>query len=212
MGSSPIIRFTDREGQVGLREWEQAQQTEQDFWDDCANTYQEETKQLTVAEHLGLVAGTDRGRWPVYDLAGGSVADFGGGPISLLLKCINGAARVVVDPLTYPEWVYARYHRVGIETVVQPAETFAPKHRYDEVWIYNTLQHVQDPERVVAAARATARQYIRIFEWVDIPPHEGHPHMLNKADLDRWLRGPGTTELLPRFGGIAYYGVFTVES
>lgn len=197
--------------QMSLRDWQDAQVAEQDFWGNCANTYQEETKQLEVAEHLGLVAGTDRGRWPIYDLAGRSVADLGGGPISLLLKCINGAERIVVDPLPYPGWVHDRYHCAGIDTAVMPAERFTPDQRYDEVWIYNTLQHVQDPEQVVAVARTIAKACMRIFEWLDIAPHEGHPHMLNKTDLDRWLHGSGVAELLPRFGGVAYYGVFAAS-
>lgn len=125
----------------------------------------------------------------------------------MLLKTCNGGKRTVVDPGTYPDWIVGRYAAAGIEYVRQPAEHFVGG-GYDECWIYNVLQHVQSPAHVIGSARAA--RLVRVFEWIDLPPYEGHLHELKALDLDFWLDGTGTTEWVKENGadGLAYYGVF----
>lgn len=195
-----------------MSDWAEAQRIEQSWWGDCANTYGEETKQIVYAERMGLVSATtpSGGFYPVYPLAGTSVIDIGGGPVSMLLKTVDGGSLLVLDPCDYPLWVYDRYHERGIATLAMPAEDYDCLHAFDEAWLYNVLQHVQDPERVIDVARRCAK-IIRIFEWVDIPAYPGHPHELKAADLDRWLgrRGyvlPVDPALFGRAN--AYSGVF----
>jgi len=190
--------------------WERAQTEETAWWGDCVNTFQEETKQLDVAERLGLRAVTQhpqqRGRWPVYDLAGASVIDIGGGPVSLLLKTVGGQRLVVIDPAPYPEWVRLRYAAAGITYSPIPAEDLDATD-FDEVWMYNVLQHVHDPAIVVANARAAARR-VRFFDWVDTPPDDLHPHVLDPGELDRWFNGHGIVEYMAAHNAHAYYGIF----
>ena len=94
--------------------WRRAQAWERDWWGDCLNTYSEEEKQLVYANRMGLVAFHD-GKSPYnFDLGGMSVLDIGGGPCSLLLKCVNFRGKVI-DPLCFPDWVLARYELAGIE-------------------------------------------------------------------------------------------------
>lgn len=78
---------------------------ETDWWGTCANTLQEEQKQLIYAARMGLVAQWGVGHPPVFDLEGRSVIDIGGGPVSLLLKCGNRGRAVVADPAEWPVWV-----------------------------------------------------------------------------------------------------------
>ena len=52
---------------------------------------------------------------PEFDLMDRSVVDIGGGPASLLLKCMNKGRAVVADPSVFPDWVTARYEACGIE-------------------------------------------------------------------------------------------------
>lgn len=199
--------------------WAEAQEIERTWWGDCVNTFQEESKQLTYAEKMGLVSVAGAGQWPLYDLAGKRVVDIGGGPVSMLLKSINFGGALVVDPCEYPEWVWDRYHEHGIATVCMPAEEYDCIEQWDEAWIYNVLQHVQEPAKVIEVARKCAKT-IRIFEWINIQPYPGHPHMLTQGDLDFWLSarhftpGPGSSviEWLESFGGVAYYGVFPTAS
>jgi 2-polyprenyl-3-methyl-5-hydroxy-6-metoxy-1,4-benzoquinol methylase len=197
-----------------MSEWRAAQKLEVQWWGDCANTFGEELKQLVYAERMGMKSTTKigDGRYPLYQLNGTSVLDIGGGPVSILLKTVDAGNLCVIDPADYPQWVYERYHAREIATLNMPAEDYACTSRWDEAWIYNVLQHVEDPEKVVAVARKCAK-LIRIFEWIDIPAYPGHPHELKARELDRWLgvRGAGIVQPVDEelFGRAnAYSGVF----
>lgn len=117
----------------------------------------------------------------------------------MLLKCHSGGRRVVVDPCHYPEWVKARYDIAGIEYFVEAGEhidqvaAITEGERFDEAWIYNVLQHTYDPKRIIHHARTFARK-VRIFEWIDIPAHPGHPQELKANLLAEWLGGFGFVE------------------
>lgn len=198
--------------------WAEHQEFEAGWWADCTNTFGEEAKQITYAHRMGLVNVPVDGHWPVYDLEGKSVLDLGGGPASILLKTINGGRRVVVDPCEYPDWTTDRYTAAGIDVVRMPAEEFKhnPWVTFDECWIYNVLQHVQDPEQVIRVARSCS-PVLRLYEWVNIDPHLGHPHRLTAALLDEWITGgrgrPGTLEVMNEngcVGGTAYYGSWDI--
>jgi len=158
---------------------------------------------------MGIEFFHDRKSPYCIDAKGLSILDIGGGPTSLLLKCINLGQGVVVDPLPVPEWVLARYEVAGIEYRQHLAEIPLPL-GFDECWIYNVLQHVDDPELVIIEARKAAK-LIRLFEWVNASTNIGHLHILTKARLDAWLGGEGKTEELVgqhNCYGRAYYGVF----
>lgn len=178
------------------------QEYEKAFWGDCTNTYDEEQKQYVYARYMGL--------WREgygFDLGNKSVVDIGGGPVSLLLKCRNLGMCTVVDPLPYPKWTQARYSIKGITVNVVRGESFRGR-GYDEAWIYNCLQHTDDPGLIIQNAKEAAN-VLRIFEWIDIPPHPGHPHQLTEESLNHWLGSKGQTVELAANGcyGRAYYHV-----
>lgn len=188
--------------------WKNDQEFERSWWGDCSNTFTEETKQLTYGYKMGLSCYANNGKWPCYDIEGKSVIDIGGGPVSLLLKCENRGDCAVVDPCSYPQWVSARYTEANILYSRSRGEDFNTG-IWSEVWIYNVLQHTEDPELIIQNARNLA-SVVRIFEWIDIPAHEGHPQELKEENLNKWLGGDGTTEWLSENGcyGRSYYGVF----
>jgi len=188
--------------------WDNAQSWESGWWADCLNTYGEETKQLLYANRMGLQAFHD-GKSPYnFDLRGATVLDVGGGPTSLLLKCVNRGRCRVIDPLIVPDWVKARYGLAGIEFDQRPAEEMSDT-GYAEAWIYNVLQHTRDPESVVRRAQQAAK-IVRLFEWIDTPTNEGHPHALSEVLLNEWLGGEGKVEVLngQNCRGKCYYGIF----
>lgn len=187
-----------------------AQEFEEGWWGACTQTFGEEVKQLTYAHKMGLQNLQVDGRWPVYDLQGRSVLDIGGGPVSLLLKTINGWG-MVVDPCPYPNWVYKRYEEAGIQYHIQEAETFETPDRLSEAWMYNVLQHVVDPEKVIDTARRHAH-VIRIFEWLETETNVGHPHALHADKLNVWLHGVGEIGIVDENSayGLGYWGVFSV--
>jgi hypothetical protein len=179
---------------------------EKDYWGNCCNTFDEDQKHYVYARFMGL-----KRVGYSFDVAGARIIDIGGGPTSMLLKTTNLAPRsLVVDPLDYPMWTYDRYSTKGIDSMICRGEDIYEE-GYDEAWIYNCLQHTDDPELIIQNALRAANT-LRIFEWVDIPPHEGHPIELTKEKLDRWIGREGQTIQLGESGcfGKAYYNVITI--
>ncbi len=171
------------------------QQFEAEWWGDCANTYGEETKQIAYAKVMGLDPGPWKGgdHWPLWDFSGKKVIDVGGGPSSMLLKSSFDTA-FVVDPCPYPDWVKYRYSAHGIlyrREAAEDALPLFPDDAVDVALIYNVLQHTMDPMKIVQEARRVAKR-LHIFEWVDMPPHPGHPHELQSDRLEDWCGGSGT--------------------
>lgn len=187
--------------------WQAAQDWEQHWWGNCVNTFGEEYKQLLYADKMGLQT-FHNGKSPFnFDLSGKSVLDIGGGPASLLLKCVDVKGKVV-DPLEFPAWVPLRYQAAGIEFERVRGEDI-DEAGWDECWIYNVLQHVQNPAKIITNAQRAGR-LIRIFEWIDMAMSSTHPQELTEKKLNLWLCGEGKVELINQNEcvGKAYYGIF----
>lgn len=169
---------------------------EMSFWGNCCSTFGEELKQRVYLREMGF---PEKRVWsaagPVsYDGGGRSFVDIGGGPVSALLKFENRGDSIVVDPGEYPEWVRARYTAADISWMQCGGETQALRN-YDVALIYNCLQHTIDPAQVITrAVAAVGSSGLRMFEWVDIEPHPGHPHMLTQVKLKEWTGRPGVVK------------------
>lgn len=190
--------------------WEQHQEWEAAWWAGCVNTFGEEAKQITYAHRMGLVNTPRDGQWPVYDLGGRSVLDIGGGPASILLKCVNRGTARVLDPCDYPAWIRQRYETAGIDQIrMRGEDLYTNENGWDEIWIYNVLQHTDEPE-LIAANAVQAAKVVRVFDWIDTPPEPGHPHTLTVPLLNEWFHTHGTTELFSGENGLygaAWYAV-----
>lgn len=197
-------------------DWQQAQKWEKDWWGECLNTTWEELKQIKYTSRMGIDMPGSPGSPYAFDAHGASVLDVGASAISLLLKTNNLSIKeqsTVVDPLPLPKWAVDRYITAGLKFVNKPAEKlpFADK-QFDEVWIYNCLQHTQDPRAIVNEIKRVGK-LIRIFEWVDTGVSAGHIHNLTELELNVWLGGEGKVEQLNEVGlkGKGYYGIFPTE-
>jgi len=192
-------------------EWNEHQEWEKEWHGNCVNSLNEELKQLVYAKRMGLKM-THNNKTPyLFKLGGVSVLDIGGGPYSLLLKCEDFSRAVVADPCAYPEWVYMRYDSANIVAIQLAGEEIDTLHAdtFDEVWIYNVLQHTMSPEKIIRNALEVGK-IVRLFEWIETGVAKGHPNDLNETDLNKWLGGIGKIEQLNEGGcvGKAYYGVF----
>jgi hypothetical protein len=179
-------------------------QFEKDYWGSCVNTFEEDHKHYVYARFMEIPCNRFS-----FDAGGKRILDIGGGPSSMLLKCTNLKSGKVIDPIAYPEWTKTRYASHAIEVAVEDGED-AFETGWDEVWIYNCLQHAHSVEKIIENAKRAA-PVLRIFEWIDIPPHDGHPIELTKKLLDDIIGLPGSgTAYLSESGcfGVAYYGVF----
>jgi len=176
---------------------------ESEYWGDCCNTFDEDQKHYVYARYMGLMQNGYS-----FEMSGKSILDIGGGPTSMMLKCKNMGRALVVDPLMYPSWIYQRYEAKGIESLVMRGEDIVVR-GFDEAWIYNCLQHTDDPEKIIGNALKSAK-LLRIFEWLDIPAHEGHPIELSKDNLDKWIGKEGSVVQLAESGcyGKAYYNIY----
>jgi hypothetical protein len=183
---------------------------EASYWGNCCNTFDEEQKHYVYARCMGL----EVDHYRIIPRPKLRILDVGGGPVSMLLKVPDLEAGLVWDPLQYPQWTIDRYASANI-AVRQASGEALDETGWDEVWLYNCLQHTEDPERIIHNCLRAAPVF-RIFEWVDIPPHEGHPQMLTQQLLDSWIsssfrafRG-NVIEFKNHHGctGRAYVGVF----
>ena len=192
--------------------WKKAQKWESDWHGNCVNSFNEEKKQLEYAPLMGLKTTPTHKTPNTFDLEGKSILDIGGGAYSLLLKCENFKEATVCDPLMekYPEWVRQRYDTHNIDHHNLPGEKLLGKDLiYDEVWIYNVLEHVYNPQKVIENAKKLSK-IIRIYEWLDTPPNIGHPQTLKAYELDKWLGGQGKVTNHKRGNAVekSYSGIF----
>lgn len=189
--------------------WKIAQVKELEWWNRTfVNPFFEERKQILFAEKMGIPPND------IFqiDLEGRSVLDVGGGPVSLLLKCINGGRRTVVDPLDFPDWIKQRYVAAGIEFKQQAAEDMEEE-GYDEVWLYNVLQHVKDPERVLEKAMKSAK-ILRIFEWIETGIDDMHLHSIHPSMIEKVTGQKGHNETIINVDGLlakAFWGIMNCD-
>lgn len=125
-----------------------------------------------------------------HAVAGKRVLDLGCGPQSLLLQYESRAdACVALDPLQFTDEDERRYLEASIERIVMPAEHYETATLFDEVWIYNCLQHVIDPEAVCATAQGSTKGAVRIFEYLNVPTDAMHLHVLKEEAIDAYFNG-----------------------
>lgn len=138
------------------------------------------------------------------------VAEIGCGAYPAVSFCPN------VDGWAFePLWfrsLQAMKARVEIYWVQEPFEDANIAAIYfHEVWIFNALQHVRDPELVVSKAKEAA-PVIRFFEPVDYPTCVYHPHTFTQSDFERWFGNSVKryTDRLPGFfDSDCVYGTWT---
>lgn len=188
--------------------WQEAQVYEKDWWGNCINTLFEEEKQLIYADRMGLdLVGSEKTPY-VFDLKGASVLDIGGGPTSILFKCINFQNSTVIDPLPMPKWVIDRYSIAGIKLIQQKGEE-PIKGVFDLIIGTNLLQHTENPVKVVNNV-LQASKIIKWFDWIETGISDGHIHNLHEKELNKWFGGEGKVEKFQQrpLYGTAWYGTF----
>lgn len=179
------------------------QKQELKFWSTYSSHLCEFDKQTYCASKMGLKFSPYS-----FDLAGKSVLEIGAGPQGLVLRCVNGMCKVI-EPLGYPQWVWDRYKYFGVAYEKTRVEDMKET-GWDEVWVVNVLQHVDDLELTLEKIAASAK-VLRIFEWLNIPADDVHQHTLTKEILDGSFKIDGRTRLIRRrfmYRTDAYYGAY----
>ena len=134
------------------------------------------------------------------------ITEIGCGPFPSVMFCAVTSA-MVFEPL-FPAPKHCPIH---IHWNQEAFEEFKPQFFTDEVWLFNVLQHVIDPEKIIAKAKEVA-PVIRFFEPVDYPTCVYHPHTFSQADFERWFPNSVKryTDRLPGFfDADCVYGTWT---
>lgn len=119
--------------------------------------------------------------------------------------CQHGKSIIEIGPADFPALAYC-HNYAGTIIEPMPSEhlaTFCSSHQVrlitepveecdlmpcDEIWMFNLLQHVIDPELLVSKCKVAAKA-IRYFEPVDYGTCEFHPHTFSQRDFERWFGG-----------------------
>lgn len=167
---------------------EEAQAEELAFWNTPGAELGEQFKQITYLRYLDMQFTHDGNSPFVIDKTGLSILDVGGGPVSLLLKT-NAEMRCVVDPCEYPEWVIQRYAFNNINFWNIEGENIDEEQMFDEVWMYNVLQHTTDPQKIFNGIYESLKYggKLRFMDWVDTPTNVAHPISLNTTQIARMI-------------------------
>lgn len=112
------------------------------------------------------------------------IIEVGCGGVPAISFCSGFKAAMVVEPLWFPLLKELSIER-GIVWDRRPFED-VPLTLADEVWIFNCLQHVRDPEAIITKAKRSA-PVVRFFEPVDYPTCVYHPHTFSQQDFNRWF-------------------------
>jgi glycosyltransferase involved in cell wall biosynthesis/SAM-dependent methyltransferase len=174
-------------GAISHEDWIPHQKWEADWWGledessyDSPRWQDERGKQEEYARLMGL--SFDPSGSVIY-MPSKDILDVGCGPISLLSRVhlVRRGYLRGIDPLPMSEITLSRYRNCGVDVLHMKAEDMPLDVTFDEVWIYNCLQHTQDPHKILQKVAQLGRA-VRVFEWIDIEgPHMGHPQKLTEA-------------------------------
>jgi len=162
-------------------QWDKAQKLEYEYhlndvrnFDDAYARYFDSYRQL-----FGLVGLS-------FALHGKSVVEIGAGPYPALSYCKQHAYSYIVDPLYYDSYY------VMLQGSLCYSKSLYMSMMYNEAWIFNCLQQVQDPDYIINWAKIHCAA-VRFFEPIDLPVNDIHLHSF---DLDYFK---------DRFGGVNLY-------
>jgi mannosyltransferase OCH1-like enzyme/SAM-dependent methyltransferase len=182
-----LHRLYEAHATAAPEDWADAQKFENDYWGlDWTPLWDEELKKQAVYHRLMGIHRDDFGTAEILDV--------GCGPISLLQRTKHGPSRGV-DPIRVNEATKARYRAANVELLSIPAEEMPVDKKFDEVWMYNCLQHTRDPHEILRRITAVSKPgtSVRIFEWLDMGVSPGHPQNLTEALFKEHFAGAGWT-------------------
>jgi hypothetical protein len=176
--------------------WAEAQIWEKNWWIRARDQHAAEiTKNNFVSKMMFLHDG-------VPDK---TVIDIGCGPLSLLLR-LPVKQGTALDPLYFDD-LEAAYEKKGITRLVKCGEDLnSSDGHFDEAWIYNCLQHVKNPTKIIENAIAVS-DTVRIFEWTYIKPYTGHLHELTPESLSAPFSRAGWHKLMSTTGYLSHSGL-----
>jgi hypothetical protein len=118
-----------------------------------------------------------------HDLKGKRIIEIGCAHIPALLFCSNYEG-VIIEPMP-SDILLELTETMPVELIREPAE-YVDLSGYNEVWLFNVLQHVIDPELLINNMKKSAN-IIRYFEPVNMETCVHHPHGFTMDDFKKWF-------------------------
>jgi polysaccharide pyruvyl transferase WcaK-like protein/ubiquinone/menaquinone biosynthesis C-methylase UbiE len=118
------------------------------------------------------------------DFGNATIVDIGSGPIGILTK-FKAKERIAIDPLGIESLDKT------IKRIKASGEEIPLSDRYaDKVFMYNVLQHVRSPEKVLEEGTRILKTggTFYILDQLNLPTNEGHPNSLKLSLFDKWLK------------------------
>lgn len=120
------------------------------------------------------------------DLKGKKIIEIGCANIPALYFCENYEG-VIIEPM--PSLILEELTKdMPVTLLKEPAE-YVDLKGYDEVWLFNVLQHVIDPALLISNMKRSAKT-IRYFEPVNTDICTYHPHAFTMSDFEGWFDPP----------------------
>ena len=163
--------------EISKERWLEAQEAEQRFHsnmtlDELRTMYNDSYRQYF--EYLDIK----------YDQQHKHIIEVGCAEIPALYFCRNYKYSVIIEPL--PTLILEELTRdMNVSLIKRPAENTG-LFNYDEVWLFNVLQHVIDPDKLIDKMKNAAKR-IRFFEPVNTEIDDYHPHAFTYDDFTRWF-------------------------
>ncbi|MCX6718062.1 MAG: class I SAM-dependent methyltransferase [Candidatus Staskawiczbacteria bacterium] len=158
--------------------WHLAQKFEKRFWNKWfkKNLRTMDKQWLDIVSEFFELKETD-------DFKNKILVDIGAGPIGILTR-LNAKEKIAVDPLPIDSV------DKSIRRIKSPGEEIPLKSDFaDNVFLYNVLQHVIRPEKVLQEGTRILKPggKFYILEQLNLPRDPGHPHSLKLEMFDKWI-------------------------
>lgn len=161
--------------EIEKTQWMNAQKKEKNFWQKWFKANDNDDTWLdTVVKYFEIKNN---------DFENKTLVDIGSGPIGILTK-LKSEEKIAVDPLELDSI------DSSITRIKSPGEEIPlPNEKADIVFIYNVLQHVISPEKVLDEGYRLLKKggTIYVLEQLNLPTNELHPHSLNDELFENWI-------------------------
>jgi hypothetical protein len=119
-----------------------------------------------------------------FDLGGLSVIEIGPADFPALRHCKNYSG-IIIEPM--PSEILKKFcDSAGVQLITEPLEEIADLPEVTEIWLFNVMQHIIDPDKFVQKCKEVAKR-IRFFEPINYPVSEYHPHTYTEEDFKGWF-------------------------
>lgn len=161
---------------ISIERWNEAQAAERSLHNLDINTGYAHYKDTYINYFRLLKLG--------FDLGGLSIAEIGPADVPALAYCRNISRKSkIIEPM--PSDILLKLSP-GIDIVPHPLECITEDIKTDEVWLFNVMQHIIDPDAFVSKCKEMAKR-IRFFEPINYPTSIHHPHEYTMDDFKEWF-------------------------